>query len=106
MNGSLPPAVARLGTVRFRQPSLDAVRFLPDGKGVVSSGDDGVVVWDYPAGTPLRRWTDHKGGSAHFALSADGRILASMALNDAEVRLRSVQTGKTVGVWSGPVVLM
>ena len=76
-------AVARLGTVRLRHPSVmvPLLAFLPDGK-LLTSGDDGMVrVWNPATGKELRNrpgredrgWT--RGGG--MALSADGKLLAT-----------------------------
>src|SRR5438132_6294998 len=54
----LPPgAVARLGTVRWRHGALVTfAAFLPDGKSVVSAGDDGYIrLWEFPSGKEIRR---------------------------------------------------
>jgi WD40 repeat protein len=51
-------AVARLGSVRWRHGApISFVAFAPDGKSVISGGDDGFFrVWEYPSGKELRRF--------------------------------------------------
>jgi WD40 repeat protein len=83
---ALPPgALARLGTVRFRQP--DFVRSLavsPDGKRLASGGDD-IHLWEMPSGRPLKRFPlyrekpDEPSGiesAPAVAFSAKGDLLA------------------------------
>ena len=55
----LPPcAVGRLGTVRWRHGGMtEFVAFLPDGKSVLSVGEDNQVrVWEFPSGKPIRHF--------------------------------------------------
>jgi WD40 repeat protein len=107
-------ALARLGTLRWRHGSaVYYVAFLPDGKGVVTGGQDGIVrLWDRRTGKEIRRF-----GKAHatvpgigsalrlavssLALSADGKLLASTS--EANVRLQEVDTGKELQIIKGPV---
>jgi RNA polymerase sigma factor (sigma-70 family) len=48
----LPPeAISRLGTVRLRHGGFTTkVRFTPDGKTILSKGDDGIRTWDVATG--------------------------------------------------------
>jgi RNA polymerase sigma factor (sigma-70 family) len=90
-HGDLLPAgaQARHGTVRWRHGGYTGfIAFLPDGKGVVSAGDDQVFhVWEFPSGKELRRFGP--GAAAPLpppgrlsrsrlpvALSPDGKVLA------------------------------
>ncbi len=76
-------AVARMGTVRFRQGSgVEFVGFLPDGKTILSFGkDDTVRWWDAAAGRELRRWKAPATlGCA--APSPDRRVLAAKVGDD------------------------
>ncbi|MFL5339594.1 MAG: WD40 repeat domain-containing protein [Gemmataceae bacterium] len=89
----LPPgAVARLGTVRWRGGSpVVFCAYLPDGKSLLTAGQDHVVaIWDVATGLERRRFEVAGGilGAApggrmnlnlfamNVALSADGRVLA------------------------------
>ena len=52
-------AVARIGTVRWHHDSyVDFASFLPDGKRVITVGDDMTIrVWEFPSGKEVRRIT-------------------------------------------------
>ncbi|HEY7427195.1 MAG TPA: hypothetical protein VH682_23375 [Gemmataceae bacterium] len=72
----LPPeARARLGTTRFWQRGIPGFAFSPDGKTLVSSGEDDVYVWDLLTGREVRRFPKRT-NTAVMAYSADGKILA------------------------------
>jgi RNA polymerase sigma factor (sigma-70 family) len=99
----LPPrAVARLGTVRLRQPVPAAVlAFSPDGKTLASGGnhlvpDDRIVyLWDITTGKLLRQFLGHGHSILHLAFSPDGKTLVS-ASRDQTIRFWNVTTGKEV----------
>jgi len=95
----LPPgALARLGTLRWRQenPFVFAA-FLPGGAQVVTAGEaGGFRVWDAETGKELRRFgTDRPLTDSQRALAPDGRLLAEVT-TDALVHLWDVQAGKEV----------
>jgi RNA polymerase sigma factor (sigma-70 family) len=103
----LPPgALARMGTTRFRTAGrVNALAFLPDGKVVAATGDEGIYFLDVATGRRLRRIPAKLGGVMPFALSADGKLLA-VATTDKVIRLWDLQADKEVGklqagwVWS------
>lgn len=74
----LPPgAINRLGTVRLRHGDWSAyVAFQPDGKGLVSAGNQAVHVWDVSRGVQLRKIKTGQQQVVGFALSPDGRLAA------------------------------
>src|SRR6185437_9796540 len=96
---SLPAgAIARLGTVRLRHGDYisQSIRFAPDGKSLISMGNDGVRVWDAATGKPVR----HFGAGVtprSIDLSTDGRRVAlsrQYAGGGGPVEVWDVATGK------------
>src|SRR5262249_18451102 len=48
-------ALARLGTVRFRHgDTIRSLAFTPDGREIVSHGEDGIRIWDAATGREVR----------------------------------------------------
>jgi WD40 repeat protein len=88
-------ALVRMGTVRFRHPSLmvPLLAFLPDGK-IVTSGDDGMErIWDPTTGKELSKWHGHDSGMrGGITVSADGKLLATSDYR--RIYLRDLVTGK------------
>jgi RNA polymerase sigma factor (sigma-70 family) len=70
-------ALARMGTLRFRQPSgVAAVVFLPDGKSLLSGSVDGLFrLWETATGKELRRFGYQPGEVRQLALAPDGKTL-------------------------------
>jgi WD40 repeat protein len=103
-------AVARLGTVRYRHPGPEArysVVFSPDGKVVVGTHHDAIVLWDAATGRELRQLrTFADGGNDGAAYSPDGKYLATTNYHRQFVFLWDLSTGKELwrhGLWGGPV---
>jgi RNA polymerase sigma factor (sigma-70 family) len=100
-------AVARLGTTRWRHDRpVGFAAFRPDGKSVVTVGDDMIIrVWEYPSGKEIRRIdlppAAHRRiapefGTKYFsaaALSPDGKTIAT-SMHWPEIRLHEVATAK------------
>lgn len=92
---------------------IKSVLFTPDGKYLVSAGDDKVIrIWDWRAGKTVRTIRGEIGrgpaGQIHaLALSPDGRWLASAGrMPNNEIRLFDFASGELVGLLrghSGPV---
>jgi RNA polymerase sigma factor (sigma-70 family) len=99
----LPPgAVARLGTVRLRQPvPASVLAFSADGKTLASGGDylvpddRTVYLWDIATGKLLRRFLGHGHSIRDIAFSPDGKTLVS-ASRDQTIRFWNVATAKEV----------
>jgi RNA polymerase sigma factor (sigma-70 family) len=67
--------------------------FTPGGKGLAGSGGNGmVVIWDPATGREQRRYPHADKGMVSFALSPDGRLLATA--NGKEMRLWELVTGR------------
>ncbi|HZV08001.1 MAG TPA: sigma-70 family RNA polymerase sigma factor [Gemmataceae bacterium] len=99
----LPPgAVARLGTVRLRQPvPASVLAFSADGKTLASGGnylvpdDRTIYLWDIATGKLLRRFLGHTHSILHIAFSPDGKTFIS-ASRDQTIRFWNVATGTEV----------
>src|SRR5262249_38725507 len=76
----LPPgALARLGTVRWRNAGNGgtSILFTRDGKGVISTSGGSAYLWEIPTGKLIRQFGDLSRQAVRVAaLSPDGRILA------------------------------
>lgn len=73
-------AVARLGTVRWRQQNIVSLAFTPDGLGLVASGigENNVWLWDVKSGKEVRRFrSDSAAMRSGFALAPDGQTLVA-----------------------------
>jgi WD40 repeat protein len=113
----LPPgALARMGTIRWRHGgTITFVAFTPDGKGVITAGqDDTLRLWDRNSGKEIRRYIRGPAGNliqgggrgpvminnfwsgamgaASVAVAPNGKVLASASQN--AVHLWDVETGK------------
>jgi WD40 repeat protein len=89
-----------MGTLRLRQGDVvTSVAFTPDAKAVlaasgrVSTADSTIRMWDIATGKGLRRFVGHKNGVQGFAISPDGKVLASVS-QDETARLWDLKTGK------------
>jgi WD40 repeat protein len=93
---------------------IKGLAFTPDGRQLVSAGDDKVIrVWDWQAGTTVRSirgqaGPGHEGKVFAMALSPDGRWLAVGGWTHAEckgrcgdIRLYEFATGRLVAVLRG-----
>ena len=73
---------------------VHAVVVTPDGRSMVSAGDDRqIIVWDIGRGAAKREWTAHQLQIPTLAISPNGNILASGS-RDTSIRLWSLRTGK------------
>jgi RNA polymerase sigma factor (sigma-70 family) len=86
-------ALARLGTVRFRQGNfVYGLLLSPDGKTVVSyGGNQAITFWDAATGREVRRFPK---GARVAAFTPDGRTLISFG--DYEARFWDAATGKVL----------
>jgi RNA polymerase sigma factor (sigma-70 family) len=100
-------AVARVGTVRFRQGGGYVNRLLPspDGKVLVSGsyyGEASVCVWDLASGKLLRQFPGHYDENRAVALSPDGKTLALG--RGSAVHLHDLATGREARRLAEPAV--
>jgi len=76
--------------------SLRAVALLPGGR-LLAGGDDGVLsIWDWSAGTLVNRLPGHRLGVRGVAVTADGRLAFSAAI-DRMVRVWDLRAATEVG---------
>src|SRR5262249_20197672 len=68
-------AISRLGSVRFRHGSLiSSLAFTPDGKQLISQGDDALRIWDAAGGREL----------GHVTVEPDDGIVAAFVTRDGK----------------------
>jgi len=73
--------------------SLRAVALMPQGR-LLAGGDDGALsIWDWRAGTLVGRLPGHRFGVRGVAVTADGRLAFSVAI-DRTVRVWDLHTGQ------------
>ncbi|MBI3864626.1 MAG: protein kinase, partial [Planctomycetia bacterium] len=71
---------------RRHQGECYCARFSPDGTMLATSGQDGVRIWNWPAGDQIARLTSHTADVNGVAFSPDGSLLAT-ASDDRTVKL-------------------
>ncbi len=93
-------ALARFGTVRFRQGyRFNDVIFSPDKKMLAITSDSRPLgLWDVASGKELFQFAGIHNGA--IAFSPDGKLLADGGFND--IRLWDTQTGKLTGALKSP----
>jgi WD40 repeat protein len=70
-----------------------SVAFLPDGKRLLTGGDDGVKLWDTATGTEALPLPQHKANAGSVTVSPDGLHLAA-AFGDWKIKVWDALTGK------------
>jgi WD40 repeat protein/serine/threonine protein kinase len=91
------PRHARLKAVLSHDSPVDAAVFSPDGKVVVTGGDDRVArIWDVASGQPVGRPLRHQGTVNAVAYRRDGKVFATGSA-DKTARLWDAATGDPIG---------
>jgi RNA polymerase sigma factor (sigma-70 family) len=90
-------AIARLGTLRFRQDRMSSVVLTRDGKTAIAGDGNGFIVyWDVATGREIRRLPRMPGYVYALAISHDGKTLACALARGSgeELVLWDVASGK------------
>jgi WD40 repeat protein len=86
---------AQTGLLVGHKGHAGLVRFSPDGKRLVSSGEDGVILWEIATRKELRRYKGHRSP----AFSSDGRVLAAFEPARGTIDFWDAATGNEVAHW-------
>jgi WD40 repeat protein len=87
--------------VQVGHRNLNAVAFAPDGRRVLTAGDDGTGrLWETETGRFIRSFSGHTKVLHAAAFSADGRQVLTGG-DDGAARLWDADTGKSLGVLVG-----
>lgn len=89
-----------IGTLGSQTQLMDGLLFSPDGKCVVSSIDNTVMMWGVATGSPIHTLTGHTRPIRCIELSPDGRSLASGS-EDRTVRIWDFITGAPLHIFTG-----
>ena len=91
------PHHARLKGVLSHESPVDAAAFSPDGKTVLTGGDDSTArLWDAATGQPIGQPIRHEGVVTSVAFSPDGKTILTGS-TDKTARLWDAATGQPVG---------
>src|SRR5262249_17264709 len=74
---ALAPARSQLFTLRGHQGRVWGATFSPNGKTILTAGEDGARLWDAEGGRSLFHLAAHRGPVRHAVFSPDGRFLAT-----------------------------
>jgi WD40 repeat protein len=97
------PTIEPSGVLKGHEKAIHGVAFSPDGKQIVSAGEDVAIVWDASTGKSLRRLDPGEGRLPAYsvAFAPDGKTLA-VGGYVGDVFLWDVATGKFKGKLDEP----
>lgn len=102
LSGEKPDVYVQLGRVF----SVNSVSFSPDGRSVLTGGDDQTLkLWDVSTGEEIRSFTGHASLVSSVIFSPDGRYALSGSW-DQTLKLWDVETGKEIKTFIGHVNLV
>jgi len=81
--------------VQQGQSELHSVAFSPDGRQILTAGDDTAVLWDAATGAEIRSFYGHAAGVMSAAFSPSGRQIVTGS-QDGTIRIWDTATGKEV----------
>jgi WD40 repeat protein len=88
-------------TLRGHTDMINGVTFTPDGRRIVTCGEDPAVrFWDSRTGRELKRFEGHSKGVKSVAVSPDGRFIATGS-RDLTIRLLDAATGAELKQFQG-----
>lgn len=91
------PSLPRLRAVLSHPSPVDDAAFSPDGKAVVTCGDDRTAqLWDVATASPIGETMRHDAEVTCVAFSADGRVILTGS-NDRTARLWDAAGGRPAG---------
>jgi WD40 repeat protein len=93
-----------IGKFTSHSQMILAIAFTPDGRSILTGGDDVLVrMWDFPSGKKIREFQGHASPINSIAVSPDGRRLVTAsgryAGPDWSVRLWDAATGSELKRW-------
>jgi WD40 repeat protein len=95
---------ALIRTLEGHKQHINSAIFSPDGKRILSCGDDGlIIVWDAESGKKLTQLSESRESISSLAISPDGRVLATGG-KEGTITIWNLKTSKQLCRWQGDEV--